>query len=274
MRAFSPGMLALLGIRLVRGRHLEAGDGARAPRVALVNEAMVRRHFAGQSPIGRRLRPHVGGDLYYEIIGVVADVRQLGPAAEVYPEVIMPIAQFTGRSFALIVETAADAAAVATAIRAQVRALDPHQPFYSVRTMEELLGERIARPRFTMVLLIVFAGTAAALAAIGLYGLISYSVTRRRHEVGVRMALGARPADILGMVLRQGLGLAVVGLGLGVAGAVVLTRWMESLLFQVSALDPITYGAIAALLLVVCVTASYLPARRAMRTEPVRALRE
>lgn len=208
-----------------------------------------------------------------EIVGIVGDVHQLGLDQEVAPEVYVPFDQWPIGAVAFVMRTSGDPERVLAEARAQVRSLAPDLPIYNGRSLDEAVAESVARPRFYMVLLGTFAALALVLAAVGIYGVISYLVTQRTQEIGIRIALGATRERVLGMVVGQGIGMALAGAALGVAGALALTRGMSSLLYGVSATDPATFAGVAAVLVLVAVLASYLPARRAARIEPQLALR-
>jgi hypothetical protein len=262
-----------MGIRLVRGRLLEPRDGANAPRVTIVNETMARRVFAGEDPIGKRIGA-AGSDLWFEIVGVVADVRHDRLDREVPMQAYGPLAQASADwgVFTFVVRADADPGLPA-AIRAAIQDVDRGQAITSVRPVSEWLARSMSRQRFTMVLFAVFSSVALLLAAIGLYGVISYTVLQRTGEIGIRMALGAQTGDVLGLVLREGGRLVGLGLVVGLAGALLLTRLLASMLFGVSPHDPLTFAVIALLLSVVAALACALPARRATRVDLMTALR-
>jgi putative ABC transport system permease protein len=261
-------------IPLVAGRTFTAQEATENRKVAVINEAMARQHFAGESPVGKRIVVNMMTDPYpIEIIGVVGDARYAELVGELRPMVYWPPPTLTYSSMTFILRTAGDPEALAPAVRREILAIDKDQPVADVRTMEGWLDESMARARFGTLLLGAFAGLALTLAAAGLYGVMSYSVAQRRSEIGVRMALGAQTGDVLRLVIRQGLALVLVGVALGLLGALALTRVMKTLLYQVSATDPLTFAAIALLLMVVSWIACYIPARRAARVDPLTALR-
>jgi predicted permease len=265
---------------MARGRGLTAADHADAPLVALVNETMARTLWPGADPLGRRFR--LGGDErpWTTVVGVVRDVRSGGLREPAAPEFYVSLAQFrrfagwTRSSMTLVVRTAGDPARLAPSVRRALAATDPELAAADVRTMRQVVDRSVAQPRFTMLLLSTFGGVALLLAAVGVYGVISYGVAQRTREFGIRTALGARRADVLRLVLGQGLGLAALGVGLGLVGALAATRALRSLVFAVRTTDPATYAAIAVLLLGVAALASLVPARRATRADPTRALRQ
>jgi len=271
----TPGYHRALGILLVRGRAFTRQDGPGDRLVVVINQAMAKKHFPSEDPIGQRLA-YDGPDgqpNWREIVGVVADVRHEGLDQDAYPEFHMPFSQKPSRGMTVLVRTESDPSALVGAVRGAVQAIDPNQPVYAVRTMDTILSRSVAQQRFTMVLLGMFATVALVLAAIGIYGVISYSVSRRTHEIGIRMALGAQPRDIFRLVVGQGMVLTLIGVGVGLAGAFALTRFLESLLFGVSATDPATFAGVALLLAAVALLACYLPARRATKVDPLVALR-
>ena len=248
-----------------------------APQVVLLSEAAVRRHFADEDPIGKRIRlglgrgrgPKAGG----EVVGVVRDVKRRGLAKASQPEIYVPYAQFPLQSMAVVLRSDVPPRSLATAAEAAVHELDAELPVARVATLEEIVARSISEPRFYVVLLGAFAATALFLAALGLFGVMSYAVAQRTRELAVRMALGARQQELRRMVLREALVLGALGLTLGLGGALVVSRTLESLLFSVRPGDPATLAAVALLLLVTTLLAGYLPARRATRIDPVVALR-
>ncbi|HKQ89525.1 MAG TPA: ABC transporter permease, partial [Blastocatellia bacterium] len=268
-----------MGMQVRAGRPFNAEDGPNAQLAAIINETVARRYFANENPIGRRFLPvDLKGPI--TIVGVVGDTRQFGLDREVNLEIFLPDAQNPGNSNMLVARVApgqnnhAGLSSLSAAIRDHARALDSGEPVYQVVTMNERLSDSFAPRRFQMLLFGAFAALALAIAAVGIYGVVSYAVSRRTHEIGIRMALGATPRDALKMVIRQGMLLALIGVGLGLAGALALTRVMKSLLFNVSANDPTTFVGVAFLLVAVALIASYLPARRATKVDPLQALRE
>jgi putative ABC transport system permease protein len=271
----TPGLVGTLGIPVKIGRDFNDGDTYDAPFTAIVNEALVKRSFPGQDPIGRMILCGLDSPKPMRIIGVVGDVRQLGPATEPWPEIIMPYEQHPRYSRALFVtmRTNADTGALSEVLRKEVRNRSPDVPV-KFKTMEASLAENVAAPRFRTLLFMVFAGLAVCLAMAGVYGVMAYVVGQRLNEIGLRMALGATQGDVLGMVLKQGLTLAGAGVVLGLAGAVAATRLLTAFLFEVKPGDPLTYLGVAVLLAVVAMAASYLPARRATKVDPLAALRQ
>jgi len=269
----SRGYFAAMGIPVLRGRPFERQDRMDSPRVALVNQSFVNKYCPNEDPIGQRIIGDWANPRPTEIIGVVGDIRHNGLTAEPQPTVFLAQAQVPGYITYLVVRTAAVPRKIAAAIRREVQQVDPTQAVTAVQPMEQYISAALARPRLYAVLLGTFASLALLLAAVGLYGLIAYAVSRRTHEIGIRMALGAQPRDVLRSTLWQGAVLALAGLVLGIMGAIALTRFVASLLYGVSAGDPATYTGVAALLGGVALIAAYVPARRASRVDPMVALR-
>ncbi|HEY4588108.1 MAG TPA: FtsX-like permease family protein, partial [Thermoanaerobaculia bacterium] len=275
LRLASPGFFGSLGIPILRGRDFEERDGEKGRKVAIVNEALVRQRFRDENPLGHRIT--VGGEFTVEIVGVAGAVRQAGLDHEPLAEIYLPYgdADLTGlvSDMVLVVKSAGSPGPLAPAVRRAVRSVDPGLPLYKMLTMEQVISDSLASRRLNLWLLALFAGIALALSAAGLYGVISYLVAQRTREIGMRMALGAQARDVIGLVMRQGSRLTAIGIVAGLIGALALTRWLESLLDGVSARDPFTFLGIAALLVAVALLASWLPARRAARVEPVIAIR-
>ena len=277
-RLVSSDLLRSLGVPLRRGRGFTEQDDEKAPRVAIISESLARRDFPGEDPIGRRIALGVGGpeDELLLIVGIAGDVRHFELDRDPRPALYVPYAQeseFWLAPHDLVVRAQADPLALAAAVREAIRSIDPEQTVSNVRTMEAVMSEAVARRRFSTLLLGAFAGVAVLLAALGTYGVIAHSVARRTQEIGIRMALGARPIDVLRMVLGQGTRLAILGAVLGVVCALALTRLMGSLLFGVSPTDPMTFFLTALVLPAIAVLASFVPARRATRVDPMIALR-
>jgi putative ABC transport system permease protein len=277
VRPVWPGYFRTVGVRLVRGRDLSERDRMGAPGAVVVNEAFVRRHFPGVDPIGQRIHrrswwPEAPES--FEIVGVAADEPFDGLTGEAGPATYFSHAQFPMSDMWLIVRgRPADLPALAAALRERVWSVDRDLPVEQVQTMREVLGASVAEPRFNTALVSLFAGVALLLAAVGIYGVLSYTVTQRTGEIGVRMALGAERGRVLRLVVGQGVGVALLGVVLGTVGALALSRVLTSLLYGVSEHDPAIFGGVVLLLTTVALAAAYLPARRASRIEPVVALR-
>ena len=267
-----PGYFHALQISLLAGRDFVAADSAAPAPVAIVNRAFVRRFFSGGEALGKRFRGSRQGSPWITIVGVVDDVRHNGLDQDVSPEFYSPLSLANTASLVIALRTH-DASGAAAAIRNQVKAIDANQPVFNILAMDELLADSLATRRLSLALLGSFALLALGLAAIGLYGVLSYSVAHRSQEIGIRMALGSTQTRVLNLVLREAVLLALAGVVLGIAGALVLTRFMASLLYNTRAYDPLTMIAVSALLLVVGLLAGYLPARRASKVDPMIALR-
>jgi len=277
-RAVTPDYFRATGIPLQRGRFFDAHDTVDSQTVVVVNRRLAEQFWPGQDPTGKRIKvgpPHWENP-WATIVGVVGDVRQNGFYGEQMPEMYVPSTQERRSWLAprdLVVRTTADAGAVAGAVRQAVWAVDKDQPVSNVRTMDQVFATAMSRERFQMLLLSLFASLALVLACVGLYGVISYAVAQRTHEIGVRMALGAQPHDVLKLVIRQGMLLTFAGLLLGVVGGLAVTRVMTDLLFGVTATDSVTFFSAGGLLVLVAFLACYVPARRATKVDPLIALR-
>jgi putative ABC transport system permease protein len=289
----SPDFFRALGIPLISGRVFNAADVDGAPAVVIIGDSLAKKYWPDQDPLGRRIKwgDKALGSPWMTVVGVVGDVRTRGLDSILRPMLYTPDLQLgdpvktqmgaslrelmadDARSINLVVRAAAETVGLASAVRGAVWAVDANQPVTRVRTMEQVLSDTVMVQRFITWLLAIFAGVALALAGAGIYGVISYSVSQRTHEIGIRMALGAEKNDVLKLVVGQGMVSAMVGLALGVAGAVGVTRFMESLLFKVSVTDPITFASIAGLLLLTAAAACYFPARKAAKVDPMIALR-
>jgi len=273
VRVTTPGYFEAIGTPLRRGRLFTAQDDMKAGRVILVNETFAKRYLAGHQPIGQRL--HLGGDdkETQEIIGVVADVQDDDLDGTVDPTSYLPYSQNANRTMNLIIRGTQDPTQLVSAVRNEVRALDPALPVSNVKTVVQMIGERISPKRLMTYVLAVFALSALLLASVGIYGVMSYAVTQRTREIGIRMALGARASDVLKLVLKNGMSLALIGVAIGLAGAFALTRLLANLLFQVTPTDSVTFVGVAMSLIVVALLACYIPARRATKVDPLVALR-
>ena len=275
-RVISPHYFSTMGIQLLQGRQFNEQDRADTPRTVVINETMARRYWPGEDPLGKRITTGSPADpaSWRTIVGVAQDVRQFQLNADPRPQIYLPYEQpVFFQPTNLVIRTGIEPLSLAATVRRTVWEIDRDQPVSNVRTMEDVLSESIARQRFSMLLLGIFAALALALAAVGLYGLMSYAVAQRTREIGIRMALGAQARDVLRLVVAQGLKLVLVGVVIGLVVAYMLTRLMSSLLFGVSATDPTTFIAISLMLLCVAVLASYIPARRATKVDPLVALR-
>jgi predicted permease len=277
------GFQKAMGITLERGRFVTAQDDEHAPVVVDIDDVFARTYFPGENPIGKRI--HLATfDVTVQIVGVVGHVKQWGLDADSksaieaqldYPFMQLPekLMAMVADSVAVVLRTEGDPTAVMGSVRRAVAEIDPREVIYNVRTMDEVVSSSFAARRLAMLLLSVFAALALVLACVGIYGVISYLVSQRTHEIGVRMALGAERSDVFRLVIGHGARMALVGVAIGVVAALGLTRLMANQLFGVSAYDPFTFAAVAMLLIVVAVAACYVPARRAMRVDPMIALR-
>lgn len=278
MRGVQGDYFAALGARLQSGRVFTGADRTGSQPVAIVNETFARKYWPGQKPLGRRLREY-GGDNWRMVVGVIGDVKHSGPAEEARPEVSLPYAQLEpgfmttwSRGIHFVVRGKAPGSTLTAAVRAQVASIDPDMSLNEVQSMAGLASEAVAEPRFRTLLLGTFAGLAIALASIGVFGVLSYFVTQRTREIGIRIALGAGSRDILRMIVGRGMALAGLGLAIGLVAAVPLTRSMQTLLFETKPLDIPTLALVIIGIALVAALASYLPARRALRIEPMTAL--
>jgi putative ABC transport system permease protein len=280
-RAATPEYLATLGVPLRRGRLPTEWDRQGAPPVVVINESMARQYFADRDPIGERIQLGTEADKsapFMEVVGVVGDMKQsfdAGPKAEMFvPYGQYPDAILAGMylNTALVVRTAGNPADLTTSVRAVIGEIDAGQPLVNVRSMATAMSGTVAQPRFQMTLLSIFAGVAVALSAVGVYGVMAYTVSQRVPEIGVRMAVGASPQQVVGMVVRQGAQLTLVGIGVGVVAAALAATAMQSLLFDIKALDPVTFITAPLVLGAAALLASYVPARRAARVSPLAAL--
>jgi putative ABC transport system permease protein len=274
VRTVSPGYLRAMGLRLVEGRWLTDSDARGGRPVILVNESFMRTYLPGEKGVGRELPVF---DRPSEVIGIVGDVRHAGLDAEPQPEVYVSHRHseaVRSPDLFIVIRTNGDPTAVVPALRAAMKSVDPNVPLESVMTMEARLSASVARPRFYAMLLAAFAALAVTLAAVGIYGVLSYGVSQRRREIGVRMAVGAEAHDVLRLVLGQGAGVVAVGLVLGLGAAAVAARAVSGLLFGVTARDPAVFAGVAVLLGSIALVACYIPARRAARVDPLEALRD
>ncbi|MCI0390045.1 MAG: ABC transporter permease [Acidobacteria bacterium] len=269
----SPAYFGTAGMRLIKGRDFEERDTAESNKVIIINETLARLMFPNQDPLGKRIRSSRDENLLREIVGVVQDVRYYGRDDQLRGLVYVPHTQNSWRSMALSVRTHNEPGGVISSIRSQIGSVDKDLVIANITTMATYLDRSVAPRRMSMLLLAAFAGIAALLAAIGIYGVLSYTVAQRSHEIGVRIALGAQRRDVLRLVIAQGMKLTMLGVMIGLIGAFSLTRLMLTLLYSVSATDPMTFVAIALLLMMVALIACYVPARRATKVDPMVALR-
>jgi putative ABC transport system permease protein len=277
-RTVTPEYFQTMNIPLLRGRLLSEQDGPNVPKAFVINDTLARRYFGNEDPIGKRMNL---GDTqtpdWYTVVGIVQDTRHGSLAAEPYPQMYAVNTQIFQRSMTLVVRTAGNPAALIPAVRSTATAMDSSLALNNTRTMAQVIAQSVARPRFHMQLMALFAIVALLLASVGIYGVMAYSVTQRTHEIGVRMALGASSADVIRMVVRQGMTLTLIGVGLGLAGAFVIAQLIASLLsgllFEVGNHDPLTFAGIALLLALVALVACLIPARRATKVDPMIALR-
>jgi predicted permease len=266
-----------LGTPLLRGRFFSSGDRPEAPRVAIVNDAMARRTWPGHDPVGRRVKfgPRDSDGQWYTVVGVVGDMRRQGPEREALPQMFVSLPQNhpPGNVTVFIRTSSDDPLAIAGALRAAVRQVEKNAPIFGVAPLEQQFETYLAQRRFQTSLLTGFSIVALLMAAVGIYGLIQYSVATRTQEIGLRQAIGAQTGDIFRMIIGEGLMLSLTGVVIGLGGAWWLGRAGSSLLFGVSAGDPWTFTTVSLLLTAVAIMASYLPARRAMKIDPIAALR-
>lgn len=272
-RGVAPGYFEMMRVPITEGRALDARDGTDAPGAVVINQTMARAFFGNESPLGRRIR-RGGNDRWRTIVGIAADVKNAGVDKPAGTEVYFPYTQADGvRGVYLLMKTRGDPRSVVSAVRSQIFQLDPTLPVAQVRLMSDVIDAATARPRFLTVLLSLFSFIAVALAAVGIYGVMAYTVAQRTHEFGIRMAIGAGSFDVLWLVLGQGMKIGLIGVALGAAGAFALTRLLRQLLFGIDSFDPATFMVTALLLTMVIMAACYIPARRATRVDPMVALR-
>jgi putative ABC transport system permease protein len=273
VRVIDGNYFKAMGIPLLRGRLFEPSGTADTTSKIIVNEALARRHWPNQDPIGKRIKVSWNDSREDEIVGVVGDVRHAGLDAEVRAMTYWPMGRFPYDSMTLAVHTAGEPGSIASAVTGVVHEFDRDLAVADVRSLDEIVSHSVAERRLMMMMLAVFAGAALALAAVGIYGVIAYSVTQRTQEIGIRIALGAQQRDVLRMVVGQAVALAAGGIAIGAAAAFVLTRFMRDMLFEVKPFDPLTFIAVAAALAAVAAVASFIPGRRATGVDPVIALR-
>jgi len=277
-RIVTPRYFDSMGMSILSGRDFADTDTRQSPNVVVINDVFARRHFAGENPLGHRLKLQGQARDPLLIIGVVRDARDIWLDEQATPEIYVPFLQDPlgteyPRSMTIVARTKSDPGAIAGGLRAAVTSVDKSLPVYAIKPMTEYLRDSLSRRRFNLILLSIFSGVALALAAVGIYGVISYGVSQRTHEMGIRMALGAKPRDVLRLVVRQAMLLALAGVGVGLLAAWALTRLMKSLLFNVGVTDPLTFVAIAVLMTFTALLACLIPARRATKVDPLIALR-
>jgi putative ABC transport system permease protein len=275
VRPITPDFFRTMGIPQLAGRDVSDADQAGAPLVAVVSEGLARRVFPGENPLGKRLQVSIGPreGMDVEIVGVVGDVKFASLDAETRPAVYIPLPQLSIGLATFVARTTMDPLSLTNSVSAVVRSLDPELPLADVRSMEDVVDATLARPRTVSVLLTVFALIALVLAGVGVYGVMAYSVSQRTQEIGVRMALGATASSVFGLVLGQALKLVVLGVVAGLVAAGMLTRLLETLLFETEPVDPVTFALVTLVLMAVATLASYVPARRGTRIAPTEALR-
>jgi predicted permease len=271
----TPEFFATLGIPLVKGRNFSADDHAQAPGAVIVSEALAQRYWPGENPLGKRLREHGEDNPWFTIVGVAADVkyRRLPRNPNDDPDVYFPLLQRPTNNLSLAVRTTVDPTSLSSAMRSELQKLDPELPVFGITTMAQRVANQTTQSRFSTWLLGIFGGLALVLAAVGIYSVMAYAVEQRTHEIGIRLALGARAGDVVKLVIGQGMRLALLGVGLGLGAALALTQLLKQLLFGVAAADPLTYAVIALLLAFVALLACWIPARRATKVDPMIALR-
>jgi putative ABC transport system permease protein len=269
----TPDYFHLLGMTLLHGRWFNKSDSDQTPPVAVINEAFARTYWPDKDPLGKRFRKTAASSPWITVVGLIADARTESLAQANVPQIYLDLYQTGGSRLTIFLRGPLDTAAIADGVRAQVQAIDPTLPVFGAATLEGVLSESLAERRFAMELVALFALTALLLAALGIYGVISYIVSERTHEIGIRLALGAGNSTILRMVLRQGLALAIAGAAVGIAAALIVSHLMAGLLYGVKPTDSLTFAGVALLLIGVALLACYVPARRAVRVDPLVALR-
>jgi len=269
-RTISPDYFQAMSIPLLQGRAFNEHDAADAPNVGIISQACAERYWPGEDPLGRRIK---AGGAWMTIVGVVGDVKQSGLDFSAAPHIYVPSWQTPWLRVGLLARTASEPLSFVPAVRRQIQTVDRDQPIYNIHAMEELINESVSLRRLNLLLLGAFALVALALATVGIYGVIAYTVTQRTQEIGIRMALGAGRRDVLRLLIGQGMKRALLGVGIGLAGALALTRLMKTLLFGVSATDPLTFAGVVVLLTLAALLACWLPARRATKVDPLTALR-
>lgn len=271
--AISPEYFRAMGIQLIDGRGFTDHDRDNSQQVIIINETMRRLFWPNEDPVGKHISITAEAGVSREIVGVVADVKQSSLDAESGLQVYEPYLQFPWNFMAIVVRTAGDPLRMAPSVRNEILAVDKAQPVYDVKSMAQIMDDSVSQPRLYMALLAIFAAIALVLAGVGIYGVMNYSVNQRKHEIGIRMAIGAQPSQILNMIVAQGMLLAAIGVAIGIVAALFLSRIVEMLLFSVSGRDPMTFVVLPIVLVLVALVSSYFPARRATRVDPMIALR-
>ncbi len=269
----TPEYFHVLGIPLLRGRLFSDFDNEEAPAVAVINEVLAQTYWPNQDPLGKRFKATRAGSPWTTVVGIIADARTQSLAEASVPQIYLDLYQTGGKRLAIFLRGHLDTAAIPGEVCVQVQSVDPALPVFGAQTLDGVLSASLAERRFSMEMIALFALTALLLAGLGIYGVISYMVSERTHEIGIRLALGAQHRSILRMVLRQGLGLAIAGAAVGLVGALIVSHLMAGLLYGVRPTDPLTFAGVALLLIGVALLACYIPARRAMRVDPLVALR-
>jgi len=272
--AISDGYFRTMGIPILAGREFDTRDRNGAPDVAILNQAAAQLIFPGENPIGQRLRVDMYRTPVVEIVGLAADVHHHGLGSAAVPCLFLPQAQAPNGFASLVVRTSGEPAAVIAAVKQQMREVAPDQGVQDINTMEELISISLARPKLQTTLMGIFGAIALILACVGIYAVVSYSVEQRTREMGIRLALGAAPRSILRLVVGEGLWMACAGILAGLAGAILLTRYLATLLYAIRPTDTLVYGAVSALLFAAALAGCYVPARRAIRVDPAVVLRE
>jgi putative ABC transport system permease protein len=272
VRPITPGYFTAMGIPLLKGRGFDERDGANS-RVVIINETLARKFFPGQDPIGQQVIVTWDAPVADEIIGVVGDIKETALEQEPNPAIYWPHPREPYPFMNFVIRASIDPVTLSAAAAREIHALDPDQPVADIRSLDEVVAKSIARPRFNALLLAIFAGVALVLASVGIYGVMNYSATQRTQEIGIRMALGAKPSDILRLVVGHGMKLTFAGIAIGLTASLALTRVMTNLLFGITATDLPTFLGVSAVLTLVALLANYIPARRATRINPVVALR-
>jgi putative ABC transport system permease protein len=271
----SPEYFRVMRIPLLRGRFFSEQDSPASPNAAIISETLAQRYFPNQDPLGRQVKfgfpPNT--NVSREIVGVVGDIRDVALSRDPGPIMYVPFAQAPLWGAEVVVRSSLNAASVAAGIRGAVNSIDKNLPVTDVESFPEVLGASVAQERFRTLLMIAFSAAALLLAAVGIFGVISYSASQRTREIGVRMALGAQRAEVLKMIMAQGLRMALAGVGIGIAAALGVARFLTSLLYGVKPTDLVTFSAVSLLLIAIALLASYIPARRATKVDPMVALR-